>query len=250
MKRLANFLMLCLLLTFVVVASFFGYVYVYRDTGAVSSALLAGFTSLSPYPVSYAGPKSQESCLDAYCFLKKNTKVCLIERLEDSRYVCGDNTVFLTADSWQNDTVEAVHEFGHALDRYLYGTTVGYYSRQERFSDAYASDCVTMQRSFQFDDLFETQTYRNLPVSDILFTVFFEDIDASRILEASYKTAGVPYWRHEQEYLSKAENRQTEVFANIYAVLLSDNEEAKSFLRQNLPASTKCLVRAVEAQAW
>lgn len=250
MKRLANFLMLCLLLTFVVVASFFGYVYVHRDTGAVSSALLAGFTSLSPYPVSYAGPKSQESCLDAYCFLKKNTKVCLIERLEDSRYVCGDNTVFLTADSWQNDTVAAVHEFGHALDRYLYGTTVGYYSRQERFSDAYASDCVTMQRSFQFDDLFETQTYRNLPVSDILFTVFFEDSDASRILEASYKTAGVPYWRHEQEYLSKAENRQTEVFANIYAVLLSDNEEAKSFLRQNLPASTKCLVRAVEAQAW
>ena len=42
MKRLANFLMLCLLLNFVVVASFFGYVYVHRDTGAVSSALLAG----------------------------------------------------------------------------------------------------------------------------------------------------------------------------------------------------------------
>lgn len=250
MRRLGSLILMTVMLLAVVVGSFYTYVCLRSDSGAVPSALLAGITSISPYHVSYAGPESQESCLAAYRYVKQHTAVQWIEDSADSRYVSSKNTVYLTRDAFAQDTVEAVHEYGHALDRYLHGEENGYFSRREAFADAYAADCAAMQKDFQAQELFCGEAYRNLAVSDMLFAVFRDDSEMTQVLFASYNATGVSYWYHETEYLSRQENRQTEVFADIFAVLLSDDEEAKRFLKCWFPASTAQLIQAVEEKKW
>lgn len=250
MKQIASSLFLFLFLSAVVVGSFCLYVCMQRDSGAVPSALLAGFTSLNPRIVSYAGEASEGYCLKAYRFLKSHTAVQFIENLSASRYNPNENLVYLTDTAFLTDSVEAVHEFGHALDRYLYGEKPGYFSRQQSFSQAYATDYTYMQDNFLIQDLFETEAYRNLAISDILFAVFYEDTTATATLAASYNTAGVPYWQHEAGYMSNLEKRQTEVFADIFTIFLSDDEEAKQFLWTYLPASSAKLLDAVRGKAW
>lgn len=250
MKRIASLFVLLLFLAVAVAGSFCLYVCIQRDSGAVPSALLAGFTSLHPRTISYAGKDSEEDCLTAYLFLKRHTEVRFIENLSASRYNPNENVVYLTKTAFLTDSAEAVHEFGHALDKYLYGEEAGYFSRQPAFSQAYAADCAYMRSTFQIQDLFETEAYRNLAVSDILFALLYEDAEATQTLKASYDTAGVPYWRHEEEYLSELEKRQTEVFADIFTVFLSDDEDAKHFLRSYLPASSAELIGKVTSRSW
>lgn len=250
MRRIASFLLLLLLLSSVVVGSYSIYIYLRRNSGAVPSALLAGFTSLNPYTVLYAGTESDDACRQAYEYLKNTTGVCLIADSESSRYNPNDNVVYLTMQALQENTVEAAHEFGHALDRHLYGEEVGYFSRQEAFTRAYEADCIHMARAFRAQDLFETQAYRNLAVSDILFAVFYEDSATTQTLVASYDAAGVPYWRHETEYMSGLEKRQTEVFANLFAIFLSDDAQAKQFAKTYLPNSVQEFLEAVSRKIW
>lgn len=250
MRRIASFMLLVLLLSSVVVGSYGIYIYLRRNSGAVPSALLAGFTSLNPYTVLYAGAESDEACRQAYEHLKTTTGVCLIADSASSRYNPNDNVVYLTNRALQEDTVEAAHEFGHALDRCLYGEEVGYFSRQEAFARAYEADCIHMDRTFYTQDLFETTAYRNLAVSDILFAVFYEDTATTQTLVASYDAAGVPYWRHESEYMSGLEKRQTEVFANLFAIFLSDDAQAKRFVRTYLPNSVQEFQEALNRKVW
>lgn len=250
MKRIAGVLVLVLLLSAVVAGSFGLYVYMHRDSGAVPSALLAGFTSLNPRTVSYAGQDSEEHCLEAYRYLKSHTSIRFVEDLSDSRYNPNENLVYLTDTALLTDSAEAVHEFGHALDRHLYGEAPGYFSRQASFSQAYAADDAYMQRTFLIQDLFETEAYRNLAVSDILFAMLYENAEATKTLTASYDTAGVPYWRHEKAYMMELEKRQTEVFADIFTIFLSDDKAAKQFLQRYLPASSAKLLEAVRGQVW
>lgn len=246
MKRLARLMLLLLLLLTVVVGSFYAYVRLQKESGAVPSALLAGITSIRPYRVSYAGPESDAACLAAYRFIKSRTNVQYIEDGTDSRYVSGKNTVYLTREAVWQDTVEAVHEFGHALDNYLKGDATGYFSRQDGFANAYAADCAEMRKSFRVEALFTTDAYRNLAVSDMLFAAFYEEEEMTRVLYASYNATGVSYWHHERSYMSRQEKRQTEVFADAFAILLSDDEQAKRFLYRWFPASTGQLMQAVK----
>lgn len=250
MKRLASFLVRLLFLAVVVAGSFSFYVGLHRDSGAVPSALLAGFTSLNPRTVSYAGEGSEKCCLEAYYYLKSHTSVQIIENLSDSRYNPNENLVYLTEPALLTDSAEAVHEFGHALDRHLYGERPGYFSRQEAFSQAYAADHAYMQQTFLIQDLFKTQAYRNLAVSDILFAMLYENAEATKTLTSSYDTAGVPYWRHEKAYMSEQEKRQTEVFADIFTIFLSDDEAAKRFLQTYMPASSELFLDTVGSQVW
>lgn len=250
MKRVARLFLLLLFLAAAVTGSFYLYLYTHRNSGAVASALLAGFTSISPYKVAYAGPDSDPLCRQAYAFVKNNTGVCFIENGDSSRYNPQENIVYLTEKALLTDSVEAVHEFGHALDRYLNGEESGYFSRGETFSQAYALDCARMQESFQAQDLFEAETYRNLAISDILFSVFYQDTAMTNTLIASYNASGVPYWRHDENYMSDLEKRQTEVFADIFVVLLSDDEQAQNFIQEFLPESKEVLHCAVSKREW
>lgn len=250
MRRLFSLVLMLTMLAAVVTGSFYAYVMVYGQSGAVSSALLAGITSISPYRVKYAKEESHQTCLEAYRYVKSRTRVEWIEDSADSCYVSSKNTVYLTRESVTDDTIEAVHEYGHALDRWLYGERNGYFSRQEGFTNAYAADCAEMREKFRVEELFRTQAYRNLAVSDMLFAVFCDDPVVTQILYASYNAAGVPYWHHAKEYLENEENRQTEVFADIFTILLSDDTQAKSFLENWFPASTGQLVLAVEEKLW
>lgn len=246
MRRLASLFLLLTMLAVVVTGSFYAYVKVHEQNGAVPSALLAGITSISPYRVNYAKEESHRACLAAYRYVKSHTRIEWIGDSADSCYVSSRNTVYLTRKSVAGDTIEAVHEYGHALDRWLHGVQNGYFSHREGFTNAYAADCAGMRETFRVEKLFQTQAYRNLAVSDILFAVFCDDPAVTQILFASYNAAGVPYWHHEKEYLKNEENRQTEVFAGIFTILLSDDTQAKSFLERWFPASTVQLVQAVE----
>lgn len=250
MRRIVSLLLLLLLLSSIVVASYCWYVCVQKNSGAVPSALLAGFTSLNPYTIRYAGTDSNEACLQAYLFLKRSTDVHWIGDSADSCYSPGDNIVYLTHTAFMENSAEAAHEFGHVLDRCLYGENAGYFSRQVTFSQAYAADCADMQSSFHMQDLFETEVYRNLAVSDILFAVFYEDGATTKTLAASYDAAGVPYWRHETEYMAGLGERQTEVFADIFTIYLSDDALAKQFAQMHLPRCTEVLLCAVESRSW
>lgn len=246
MRRLARLVFLLMMLAAVVTGSFYAYVKARGQSGAVPSALLAGIASIRPYRVNYAGEESHQVCLAAYGYVKKHTQVEWIENSNDSCYVSSRNTVYLTRESVTGDTIEAVHEYGHALDRWLHGAQNGYFSRQEGFANAYASDCAEIREKFRVEELFQTQAYRNRAVSDMLFAVFFEDPLVTQVLFVSYNASGVPYWHHEKEYLEKAENRRTEVFADIFTILLSNDTQAKAFLESWFPASTGQLVLAVE----
>ena len=247
MKRLLTFLLLLSSLAATAVGSCFLYVFLHRDTGAVPSALLAGVTTLSSYKVRYAGPESDGACLRAYRQIKETTRVRLIEDQADSRYNCAENLVYLTPEDAALDSVAAVHEYGHALDRALYGQGAGYFSRQPAFEEAYAADLAGMPVVFDIEAFFRGESFRNLAVSDILFAVLYEEEAASDVLEASYQAAGIPYWRHETEYMASEEHRRTEVFADIFTILLSDDTQAKAFLQSFLPASTAQLQRRVES---
>lgn len=250
MRRLASLVLLLMMLAAVVTISFYAYVKVRGQSGAVPSALLAGITSISPYRVNYAEEESHRVCLAAYQYVKSRTRVEWIGDSADSCYVSSRNTVYLTQESVVGDTIEAVHEYGHALDHWLYGEKNGYFSRQEGFANAYAADCAGMREKFRVEELFQTQAYRNLAVSDMLFAVFCDDPEFIQVLSASYDAAGVPYWHHEKEYLEREENRQTEVFADIFTILLSDDTQAKSFLESWFPVSTRYLLQAVEEKMW
>ena len=250
MKRMTSLFFLLMLLSAIVVGSYCGYVCMRQNSGAVPSALLAGFTSLNPYTVVYAGTDSDKDCRQAYLFLKDNTGVCLIDDPADSRYNPIDNVVYLTHAAFMENSAEAAHEYGHALDRCLYGEKRGYYSRQAAFAQAYAADCAEMRNTFQAQELFETEAYRNLAVSDILFAVFYDDSVTTKILTASYDTAGVPYWRHETEYMAGLQERQTEVFADIFTVFLSDDAPAKQFVQTYLPLSTEEVLGMVRNRSW
>lgn len=250
MKRVACLFVLLLILAVVVIGSFYGYVRTQRDNGAVSSALLAGFTSLSPHPITYGEETSDPSCRQAYHYLKGHTGVCLIEDSGSSRFSPKENTVYLPHADFSADTAASAHEFGHALDWFLRGESPQYYSRQETFSHAYAADCSRMQETFLVQRLFETEAYRNPAVSDILFAVFYGNEEMTRVLTASYNTAGVSYWQHEESYMRELHNRQTEVFADIFTIWLSDDAEAKAFLQTFLPQSSRTLLEQVQTQRW
>lgn len=253
MKRLTSLFCLLFLMSVVVSGSYCIYIYVCREKGAVPSALLAGFTSLNPRTINYANSASEENCLCAYSFLKSRTKVCFVQNTADSCYNPNQDVVYLTEDSLSGDSAEAAHEFGHVLDRYLYdedGDEAGYFSRQESFSLAYEADQIHMEELFRTQDLFETEAYRNLAVSDILFAFFYEDADTTGILTASYDAAGVPYWRHERAYMAVLEKRQTEVFADIFVIFLSDDAQAKDFVQTYLPNSSRMLLDEVKTRRW
>lgn len=250
MKRFAGLILLLAALALVVVGSFFVYIYMQKNTGAVSSALLAGFTSIQPRSVSYAGHGSDEHCRQVYFFLKSHTGVHFIEEDAASRYNPAKNIVYLTDTALLENSAEAAHEFGHVLDRYLHEGNEIYFSGQDDFSRAYEMDCQQMESSFQTQTLFESEAYRNLAVSDILFAVFSQDAGVTSVLAASYEAAGVPYWRHEEDYLRDPEHRQTEVFADLFSVFLSDDEDAKAFLKEHFPNSTEVLLCEVRNRKW
>ena len=250
MKRVAYLTLLLLLLTSLVVGSFAMYLYSRRDTGAVPSAYLAGLASLKPYEVHYAGPDSDAVCLRAYHYIKSSSAVRFIAKEANSRYSLQDNLVYLTDDSVLYDSIEAVHEFGHALDRALCDQDCDYFSRQSTFTDAYATDCLAMQDTFHIDGLFRTEAYRNLAVSDIVFAVFYGDTKRTDALTASYITAGTPYWRHEDDYMADLANRQTEVFANLFTILLSDDDTAKKFLETYFPTCKDEIFCSIKAKKW
>lgn len=250
MRRFAYLLLLLCLLATIVVGSFSIYLYSFRNTNAVPSSYLAGFLSMVPYKVHYAVSESDASCLQAYQYIKQTTRVNFIQDKADSRYSLQNNLVYLTDSAVLYDSVEAAHEYGHALDRYLYGQDFGYFSRQPSFTQAYASDCRNMQSSFSIDGLFRTKAYRNLAVSDILFAVFYDDSERTDALIASYTIAGSPYWRHEDDYMAGLTNRQTEVFANIFSILLSDDEAAKNFLETCFPTCKEEILCSIKAKKW
>lgn len=250
MKKVAGLVLLLALFSAVVVGSFYVYVYIHRDTGAVSTAFLAGFTSLNPHKICYAVPESEPACLRAYTYVRQNTKVHFIEDKADSHYVCTQDTVYTTDEAVLNHEIEAVHEYGHAVDRQLNGETVGFYSREPSFTQSYADDVALMTNKFCPEELFRTQAYRNPAVSDILFCCFFDDREITEILEASYRTAGVSYWQHDRDYLANPENRQTETFANLFTILLSDDASSKEFVRTYLPGCTEQILDALEKAPW
>lgn len=250
MKRFVGLVLLLVVLALAAIISFFIYVCIRKDTGAVSSALIAGISSFYPYSVTYGGAGSETAFRKAYFFLKSHTKVQFITEIGDSRYNPANNLVYLTDQSLLEDSAEAAHEFGHALDRYLCGEQTDYFSRQKTFSCAYAADCSGMQRTFEMQTLFETSAYRNLAISDILFAVFYEDQEATAVLTASYDASGVSYWRHEEDYWEDLENRQTEVFADLFSIFLSDDEDAKEFVKTFFPHSCEKVIFQVEKKAW
>ena len=250
MKRVAGLILLLAVLVLVVVSSFSVYIDMQKNTGAVPSALLAGFTSIQPRSIAYAGPESDEHCRQAYLFLKSHTGVRFIAEDHDSRYNPETNIVYLTDTALLENAVEAAHEFGHALDRSLQEGNEIYFSRQETFTQAYGADCRRLEQSFRIQTLFETEAYRNLAISDILFAVFAQNDGMTSVLTASYEAAGVPYWRHEKEYLLDPDHRQTEVFADIFTVFLSDDEDAKTFLKEHFPNSTEVLLCEVQNREW
>ena len=250
MKRIVCLLFMLLLLSTIIVDSFALYLYSRQESGAVPSAYIASITALKPYEVHYAVSDSDVDCLRAYQYIKSNTAVRFIKDSSDSRYSLQDNIVYLTDDAVLYDSIESAHEFGHSLDRYLYGQGQDYFSRQSAFTDAYATDCQNMQTSFRINDFFQTQAYRNLAVSDILFAVFYGDSERTNTLIASYITAGCPYWRHEDDYMAGLQNRQTEVFANLFAILLSDDVSAKKFLESYFPACKEEILCIIKAKKW
>lgn len=246
MKRLFSLLFLFCLIPISVFASCLLYLYLYRDTGAVPSALLAGVTTIGSYEVTCAGPESDAACLRAYRKLKETTGICLIQNRSDSRFNCTENLVYLTQEDFARDSMEAVHEYGHALDRALFGGGTGYFSRQEPFAAAYDADTHTMRQCFDVEDFFRGEAFRNPAVSDILFASFYEECEVTAVLTASYQAAGTPYWRHETEYMSEENHRRTEVFADIFVILLSDDEQAKNFLQAFFPVCTEQLLENVK----
>lgn len=250
MKRIASFVLLLALLSTVVVGSFYLYVYLQRDTGAVSTAFWAGFSSMSPHKIEYAVPESEPACLRAYMYVRQSTNVHFIADEADSHYVCAEDTVYTTQAAVLKNAIEAVHEFGHALDRKLNGETVGFYSRQPTFTQSYANDVAWMTKTFRPEELFRTPVYRNPAVSDILFCCFFDNREITGILDASYRTAGVTYWQHDRDYMADPENRQTETFANLFSILLSDDEPSKEFVRTYLPGCTAQILDALEKAPW
>lgn len=250
MKRFAGLVLLLAVLVLAVILSYFIYIYMRKDTGAVPSALLAGFSSLYPYGVTYAGSGSDAAFRQAYDYLKSHTKVHFIAENANSRYDPAKNLVYLTDEALLENSAEAAHEFGHALDRYLCAEKGKYFSQQETFSGAYAEDCLLMQQEFEPQTLFETEIYQNLAVSDLLFAVFYEDAATTTVLTASYDASGAPYWRHNADYWKEMGNRQTEVFADIFSIFLSDDEDAKTFVKTFLPRSCEVLTLAVEGKKW
>lgn len=246
MKRLFSLLFLFCLIPLSVFASCLLYLYLHRDTGAVPSALLAGVTAIGSYEVTCAGPKSDAACLRAYCKIKETTDICLIQDQADSRFNCGENRVYLTQEDFARDSIEAVHEYGHALDRALFGGGTGYFSRQVSFAAAYDTDTHTMQQCFDMEEFFRGEAFRNPAVSDILFAAFCEDSESTAVLSASYQAAGTLYWRHETDYMAEEDHRRTEVFADIFVILLSDDEPAKAFLQAFFPVCTAQLLENVK----
>ena len=180
--------------------------------------------------------------------------MCFVADSSQSRYDPYRDLVCLTKPALEGLTADAVHEYGHAADRYL-GSRDGvccYYSHGEPFRRAYELDSTAVRHALTPNDVFKTSACRNPAVSDILFTLFYADNQTCDALLASYRCAGFTFWRHDSDYLADAGNRLTEVFANIFVILLSDDEPAKAFLYTYLPQSTGaalCAARQAAAPA-
>ena len=237
-----------LLLALCIVLSFGVYAGLYRRRGAAPEALLASLIPAGTRTLCFDGTQSNPDCRLLFELVRQTAEVVFVQEVAQSRYDPLANRVYITTRMAEDMTAEAVHEYGHAVDRYL-GSLDGdcaYYSQSPTFTRAYQNDQSLVCRDLDIGDVFSTSAFRNPAISDILFTLFASRPTAQDALLASYRCAGVTFWRHDREYLADTGNRLTEIFADIFLILVSDDEAAKSFLYAYLPQCTGAVLCAVE----
>lgn len=237
-----------LLLALCITLSFGVYAGLHRRRGAAPAALLAGLVPAGNPTLCFDGTLANPDCLLLLDLIRRTTAVSFVQDAAQCRYDPCNDVVYLTKQMTESLTAEAVHEYGHAVDRYL-GSQDGncaYYSHSTAFSVAYQGDQALVLESLEPGDVFHSSAFRNPAVSDILFALFADQPSVQGTLLASYRCAGVTFWRHDEQYLSAMSNRLTEVFADIFLILVSDDESAKSFLYAYLPQCTGAALCAAE----
>ncbi len=237
-----------LLLVVCVALSFGVYAGLHRRKGAAPKALLASLIPAGTRTLCFDGVQANPDCQLLFDLVRQTTDVAYVQDATQSRYDPRRDLVYMTSQMAEDVTAEAVHEYGHAVDRYLGSRDGGcaYYSQGPAFAQAYQSDQALVYRDLEPGDVFSTSAFRNPAVSDILFALFASHPSEQDVLLASYRCAGVTFWRHDEEYLADAGHRLTEVFADIFLILISDDEAAKSFLYAYLPQCTGSLLCAAE----
>ncbi|QTE70072.1 hypothetical protein JRC49_09670 [Clostridiales bacterium FE2011] len=159
--------------------------------------------------------------------------------VKDGCYYSPDDKQVRMDERLDNDEYAEIvpHELSHFLDHER-----GWESRSSEFVNAIASDLNQMDRNTpegrmryneMLDDAFNTGAAYDRNVSDIMNGVFKNDPEmAERFLDE-----GVPRYTHQDEYWAIPNNREAETYANMGAILCSDNRISNGFLERYYPTT-------------
>jgi len=156
---------------------------------------------------------------------------------EVSHYDPNDKTIRMN-EQYDNDEYADVfkHELGHYMDDKL-----GWPSEDPDFINSVASDVMKydkkdpsgmVNRDNMLDDLFSNEDAAyDRGVSDILSGMFRNDPD---IVER-YNSEFVDYYHHSDQYWDYKNNRENEIFANMFNIYSTNNENVVKFVENHFP---------------
>ena len=128
------------------------------------------------------------------------------------------------------------HEFGHYIDH-----THDWLSQTPDFIDAYQNDCEQLRSSTRDGNAATDRMMTKLMngnsakydrcVSDILSATYYND---SSIVDR-YWAEGLPFYQHDDQYWARENNRENEVFANLFAIYSNNDQETVRFIEEFFP---------------
>ena len=132
------------------------------------------------------------------------------------------------------------HEFGHYIDH-----AHGWLSQSPAFVNAYRKDCenldITTWDGAQSTNKMLTELMNGESakydrcISDILSATYNND----PLIENRYFSEGLSYYQHDNSYWARGQNRENEVFANLFAIYSNNDIETIYFISKHFPNTDK-----------
>lgn len=163
--------------------------------------------------------------------------VKIVDKKCRSHYNHNERKIYM-ASYYDNDEYAEVfkHEFGHFIDHQH-----GWLSHSKNFVDAYYKDCQNLDISTSegltntnmlLSELMNGESAKyDRCISDILSATYYN----ASIIRSSYNWEGLPYYQHDNQYWAHDKKRETEVFANLFAIYSNNDNESINFIKNNFP---------------